>query len=591
MNISPEKIKKWIISQGVIRKVIFYEKDLCEGCLSGSSEDTENKDIAFMFYGKLPPELLSVLDSKMNDHVGSDPSGVVVFYRGIPAGCFLFDLTGQAFLRVPFSWSLPLKRDQVYGYGLYVKKPFRGKGFARELYRESFCLLKKTKKQLTVFVDKDNFIANKLVVNLGFKKVNDIALVKLCGWKQVIIMDSVSRRCLFFLISALLAFLRSSVSASISISGELFNRISRFLKKRSWKIFIVRAYGSMDQTEVAVICRNKPDRSLLYRIFPGGQEILCEKNILNRTLIREIKRLSRRVDMIFIDSTLRHLRRKVAALENIRFMPQWVAQKTTAFTQLDSFRKIRQNKNRSAYYDIKAVEKRGFEYEFTKNPGLFDFFYRQMYLPYMDTRHGENKVIPPLRMIRKGFRRGGLFFVKKNGRYLAGAVVELQRAVFHPMFIGVLNGDISLTKKHVVTALYYFYFKFTQEHNYRMIDFGLSRAFLNDGTLRYKNKWNAYVEYDPKRCNSYAFLINRYSQPVKQFLLKNPFISIEKDGLVGNVFYDATENISQEKMSHHYSMPGLSRLDICGLNMKIDVIQDAAGGLSQNNSEQQKVSI
>jgi hypothetical protein len=139
--------------------------------------------------------------------------------------------------------------------------------------------------------------------------------------------------------------------------------------------------------------------------------------------------------------------------------------------------------------------------------------------------------------------------------------------------------------------LRYFYFKFVQENGYEMIDLGLSRPFLNDGILRYKVKWNSHVEYDPKRCNIYALKIHRYSRPVNKFLLNNPFISIEKDGLAGNVFYDVTENISQEKLSRHYLMPGLSRLDIYGLDMKTETIDKDCPGLLRNNKNKEKVNI
>ncbi len=335
------------------------------------------------------------------------------------------------------------------------------------------------------------------------------------------------------------------------------------MKIRPWKLFILRESGGNHGARIAVICRSNPDRSLMSKLFPAGQEIEKQEKFSERYFDRVMEECSPHVDMIIIDSTLRHLKRRFHSWDNVKFVPQWVVQKTSSFTRLNDFQKIRRNKNRSAYYDIKAVEKAGFEFEFSKDPRLFRFFWQHMYLPYMNTRHGENKTLPPFKMAHKAFRQGGLFFVKKDGRYLAGAVAELRKPVFHPMFLGILDGDVSLLKKHVITGLYYAYFLFVQNRgDYSMIDFGLSRAFLNDGTLRYKAKWNALAEYDFRRSNIYAFRFIRYSPQIKRFLTDNPFISIENDALIGNLFVDTFPNQNIDTLERHYALPGILGMDV-----------------------------
>lgn len=76
------------------------------------------------------------------------------------------------------------------------------------------------------------------------------------------------------------------------------------------------------------------------------------------------------------------------------------------------------------------------------------------------------------------------------------------------------------------------------------------RICFNDGLLQYKRKWGMKVEHSDLVKEIFGLRINNENEPLKQFLIRNPFIGINgKNGLIVFVFVD--KETFNDAMSNH----------------------------------------
>ena len=92
--------------------------------------------------------------------------------------------------------------------------------------------------------------------------------------------------------------------------------------------------------------------------------------------------------------------------------------------------------------------------------------------------------------------------------------------------------------------------------------------------LRYKAKWKTKIGFDKKRSNVFAFQISKLAEPLKSFMVNNPFISLENNGLAGNVYLDSQCAISEEEAIKKYRLNGISEFKIIHLNGNKNVDSD-----------------
>ena len=103
-------------------------------------------------------------------------------------------------------------------------------------------------------------------------------------------------------------------------------------------------------------------------------------------------------------------------------------------------------------------------------------------------------------------------------------------------FLNMLRNKIkeknSLLKKGLGAASYYFLILWAKENSIKQIDFGTSRAFLNDGVSRFKRKWGTTIKKTKSITPSvFAFKACNNSQIAQNFKMNNPFVYLEKNQL------------------------------------------------------------
>jgi hypothetical protein len=129
------------------------------------------------------------------------------------------------------------------------------------------------------------------------------------------------------------------------------------------------------------------------------------------------------------------------------------------------------------------------------------------------------------------------------------------------LILGVKDGNPDYVRDGALTALYYFMICFAQEAGYKWINFGGSRAFLNDGVLQHKKKWE--MKISGKSDVYFRMQITSVSDSVKSFLWNNPFIFKDNGQLNSAVFWADKQPLNENSMQDlckRYSFPGISKL-------------------------------
>ena len=554
-------LKEFILSMNSAKKFTHYRKDLREL----NMDEIITNEIVFSYHSEFFDDLLKNLGMKSVHLIKSNDACLLATDKKEPIGCLCFNLKGTANFVHPFKSEIVFKDSYVYGFGLFVKNEYRSIGIGKKLYLEAFKILKGRFDYFDVLVENGNFASEKLIQKLKFNKLGYIVLLKFFWFKSTIALDSKLKNKIYELLASSARTFSKLLKAIFKI---FYFTIQRFKVDMFLRSYILSSIDIGVRFKIAFIGKDRPEVEILDKIFPYGYDVEKVTRFFKYDLAKLFNDISssKDVDLIIVDGKIDSVHKNLSSVKDIKIIPKWVVQRNVSYNNLNDFKKTKSNnKNRTAHADIKKISASNYEYVFTKDFMLLSFFYKNMYLPYMYNRYKNSKLISSFGSIKKSFNQGGLMLIKNKDRYLSGSVIELKNNVFQPMKIGILNGDLNLLKESALVALYYSYFKFAEERKIKIINLGSSRAFLNDGVLRYKVKWNTTIEFDKKVSNILGLKICRLSEPVKSFLISNPFITIEGNSLVGNIFVDSHEMRDREEIIKGYPTEGLAELRIVPL--------------------------
>lgn len=217
--------------------------------------------------------------------------------------------------------------------------------------------------------------------------------------------------------------------------------------------------------------------------------------------------------------------------------------------------------------DIRRIRNNKLEYEVTRDVKRFDDFYYNMYLPHIVRAHGSNAFVKSYELMRKQFEHCELLLVKMQNEYIAGCLISYYDEPPRLKSLGVRNGDLKYMRYGAAGALYYFSIIYVQGKGFSKYELGGSRAFLNDGVLRYKRKWGQRVI--GMASEIFALKVVGDSAATRSFLSSNPFIFEQEGALNGAVFVDSDDKFDMkefEKVQREFFYPGLSKLYVCFLD-------------------------
>ncbi|NJO16660.1 MAG: hypothetical protein HC877_13220 [Thioploca sp.] len=217
--------------------------------------------------------------------------------------------------------------------------------------------------------------------------------------------------------------------------------------------------------------------------------------------------------------------------------------------------------DRSLKSDLRRIKKNALQYQVCRDPESLNDFYYNMHIPYITTSHGNCAYISSFENMECGLTHGDLLFVTKHGERIAGALILYEKTGVRLWSFGVRDGNKKYLVDGVIGALYYYSLVYLENKGFNKVNFGWSRSFLRDGVLRYKAKWSQWLFGTSQ--NGIALRILSDTQPVREFLCKNPFIFKHRDLLYGAYFVDSSHFLSPEefkKIDDDYSLFGLSKL-------------------------------
>lgn len=556
----------------VLEKMVHYAKDLKTPtvCKDSASKDSSarHNELKIVYRVGIPLDLVGKFNIKP-EHVAEEDLGcLLALYGSEPAGCALINLNGRGALLHPFRHEFHFGERRAYLHNIFVDQRFRSRGIARSLYLKSFNLLKNDYSHIDILVDSDKFAPNSIVKKLGFEEKHKVVLIKLFSLKIVLHLNNALKNAIYDLLMFVGKCFIRFIKLLVKPIYSLYIKAIRLREKRFLDMHTLAdlKFVKTEGLKIAFICSDKPDQTIINTIYPDGHIINKIKRFHKNNLLLEADKISGGMDAVIIDCPFDWLRRKFSKSENMIFMPKWVNQKNYLFTSFSDFKKTcTKSKNRTAYTDIKKIAKYSYDYIFTKDRKMLQFFYENMYLPYAKNRYKDAALIKSFGSIKESFEKGGLLFVRDKDRYLSGVVIKLVDHVMEGVSFGILNGDSGLIKSGALIALYHSYFKFAEKNGIKAIDFGLSRSFLHDGVLRYKAKWNAEIEFDKKKSSVFAIKFRNISPSLKRFLISNPFMAIEKNKLVGNIFVDSQETLDRDEVIRPHSINGLSEYKVIKL--------------------------
>ena len=225
---------------------------------------------------------------------------------------------------------------------------------------------------------------------------------------------------------------------------------------------------------------------------------------------------------------------------------------------------VKRRFRKSVRHDFRLTRKYGYQYDVSHEDRDFEAFYRDMYLPTMEIRHGTLSSPMSVRKAYQHFRHGVLFFVTRDGRRVCGSICYLQQDVVHCMIMGVVGGDEGLMREGAVGALNCLRIQWANERGYSAVNFLGSDPFLKDSLFQYKRKWGSAVGVPPHLHRQIWIGVRRNTPAVSQFLKENPFVVVDRDGkLHGLIVVDDPHDVSTEtkqEWDKRLVTPGLSSL-------------------------------
>ncbi|GEM_PF-3722544 len=555
------RLKKFIVSNTRIRKLVHYKKELTSDDFSSQQATSSfNGDISFQYFPKATSEILNFFQYRARPRIEDHTACMIVRIKNEPAGAIFLDAQPLVRLIAPFRYEIKLGANSAYLHGLFIEKKFRGKGLARLLYIEALKILQKRFKYAHGLVEEDNFIANNLIREVGFKRIKSFALIKILNFKIIYPTNNVFEE---FLLRFLI-YLAKKIYRFIRLPITIFENFSFRKKKPTFKLLILADSKTNGSLTVAYFCRDIPYLRLAHRMFPEGYEIKKSIKFLETDLEKEINNTKNSVDLLIIEDDFKRLYKRFKNTDEVKFIPKLVLQKNNS---LKSIENLFLHRGTSLHTDFNLIKRFKYTHVFSRDVQSLRFFYENMYVPYMKNRHNIFAYIAEFNAIQKCFKKGGLIFIKQGNKFISGGVIELYKNGLRFTHLGILNGDVSLIKKGALSSLYYFMFKLARERSLNVVDLGHSRGFLDDGLLRYKAKWNTKVSFNKKQSSTFLLKIVNFTPAIKSFLLRNPFITIEnKRSLVGNIFLDNETYAHKNEYINKFKVDGLDKLRIVCLN-------------------------
>jgi hypothetical protein len=353
--------------------------------------------------------------------------------------------------------------------------------------------------------------------------------------------------------------LRKLLSPTMDKVSLWGNSIVTFLRHIRQESYIISGKCRGDDIKVLYIGKNI--KRLYMMKLAGIDEVEVRRlgRIYIWNLRERIDNLRDNVDVVIAE--INRCMAQNADKSGFLLIPEWV---NFTLQVPDSLEVYTHAANKSLKNDIRKAKKYKYSFEITNDPEKLSLFYHRMYTPFIRKRHSFVPHIADFSLMKRIFTTGALIFMKERDEYVGGHFLILRDNTLWAKWLGIKDGSEEYLRRGVSGATNYFIIKWAIENKYEMIDFGLCRAFYNDGVFRFKKKWGMIINNFRLNTMFWGLKIYRFNEGVKNFLEDNPFLFYRDGRLEGFVFLH--EGCQSEKdVAHIYKnflIPGISRLNL-----------------------------
>ena len=196
-------------------------------------------------------------------------------------------------------------------------------------------------------------------------------------------------------------------------------------------------------------------------------------------------------------------------------------------------------RNRSSVSSIKTIEKNRLTYSTTKSADAIRDFYASMYLPTIQSRHGDSALIAPFEDVEKALDAGHceLLQISKDGQAIGGVLILTDHSPPRLWLCGVRDAKPDHWKAGALAGVYLFSSQHLAKSGATTMALGGTRAFLSDGILFYKSKWGAM--FKPRGVRGFLIRPLQLNAGSKGFLLNSPMLDWTGGVLTRVAFADA----------------------------------------------------
>jgi hypothetical protein len=263
-------------------------------------------------------------------------------------------------------------------------------------------------------------------------------------------------------------------------------------------------------------------------------------------LNREMQRSEENADLIIY----RHNRFRPwgAAARRMLKMPYYVAQSVDLPpSDADLLAVFHNHATKSDFKRILIAE---FKYEITQDPAQLNFFYHQMYRPFIQDRHRGSAQIVEWEYFRQVYGNMELQLILKTGCVVGGGVFSQTGDCWTMHVGGVLNADKELINAGVIASHYWFSLVEAHRRGCTTVNFLCARPFLKNGVLVYKKKWNARILMDHRERELWLLPSGKRPSTLR-CLEENPFICEQDGKLVSLIFLGSHITLNDKELSKY----------------------------------------
>lgn len=217
--------------------------------------------------------------------------------------------------------------------------------------------------------------------------------------------------------------------------------------------------------------------------------------------------------------------------------------------------------------DWRVVRKRGLRIEDSHRPEDFETFCNEMYLPFIQQRHGSQSVFRTAGYLRRSFRHGGLFHVCDGKERIAATLYAVDGNIMRMLCFGTAGGSYEPVRRGAMIAVYGYSAELALAKGCTLLDYGGSRPCARDGVLQFKRKWE--MDFGCKQ-HIRVDMLTRWERPgpfIQEFLTHSPIFF--RQGQELNLLA-ASSTLDPATLRDQLWVNGLSRMHVIGATPRTD---------------------